>query len=128
MTAEAIGLLRVDELSQILNMPAFDGLDGAELFREREFLCRIPANEIMDTGAEDYVLVQGAIDLMATGPNGVKIIDYKYSSKTDDELKRDYFKQLNLYKKAVATILKINESTITAVIINIRSRRQIDIF
>lgn len=128
MTAEAIGLLRVDELSQILNMPAFDGLDGAELFREREFLCRIPANEIMDTEAEDYVLVQGAIDLMATGPNGVKIIDYKYSSKTDDELKMDYFKQLNLYKKAVATILKINESTITAVIINIRSRRQIDIF
>ncbi|MDE7330442.1 MAG: UvrD-helicase domain-containing protein, partial [Clostridia bacterium] len=121
------GLLNAEELCGILSMPVFSGLEGCELYREQEFLCRIPANEILSVSATDPVLVQGAIDLLAVGNGGVRIIDYKYSNKSDEQLVQTYFKQLNLYKKAVAAIMKIEESTISAVIVNIHLKRQIDI-
>lgn len=125
--SEAAALLDGGELAEILSMPVFSDLNGAELFREREFLCRLPANEIMPTSAEDGVLIQGAIDLMAAGSFGVKIVDYKYSVKSDEELIKTYEKQLKLYKKAVSIITKTNESKIETVIVNIHLRRQINL-
>ncbi|MDE7087211.1 MAG: PD-(D/E)XK nuclease family protein, partial [Clostridia bacterium] len=77
----------------------------ATLYREREFLCRLKAKEILETEAEDFVLLQGAIDLLAVGDFGVKIIDYKYSHKTDEQLIKTYTPQLNLYKKVTSAIL-----------------------
>lgn len=127
ITEEQSVLLDEGELSEILNMPAFDGLGGAQLFREREFLCRLPANEILETSATDGVLVQGAIDLLAVGDFGVKIIDYKYSGKSDAALVKTYSKQLALYKKAVSRIMRKAEDEIKTVIINVHLRRQIDI-
>ena len=103
-------------------MPVFCGLEKFDLFREREFLCRLPAKEILPSSAEDGVLVQGAIDLLAVQKNGgkeIKIIDYKYSHKSDEELKATYYKQLNLYKKAVSLIMKKPEKEIETVIVNI---------
>jgi ATP-dependent exoDNAse (exonuclease V) beta subunit len=114
-------------LVEILAMPVFDKLSGCTLYREREFLCQLPANQFLDTTADDGVLVQGAIDLLATGKGGTAIIDYKYSKKSDDELVSFYSAQLALYKKAVARILKINEETISTTIVNIYSRRQINL-
>jgi ATP-dependent exoDNAse (exonuclease V) beta subunit len=90
-------------------------------------LCKLPANQFLDTTADDGVLVQGAIDLLATGKNGTAIIDYKYSKRADDYLVSHYSAQLSLYKKAVATILKINEDTISTTIVNIFYRRQIQL-
>lgn len=55
ISAEQSALLVPEELSEILNMPIFDGLDGATLYREREFLCRLPADEILETTARDGV-------------------------------------------------------------------------
>ena len=125
MTAEAAALLDAEELSEILNMPVFAGLEGAELYREREFLCRLPANEILESQAADYVLVQGAIDLMARAGGEIRIIDYKYSHKSDAELIKTYSPQLALYRKAVSRILKIPEAAIRSAIVNIRLKRQI---
>ena len=125
MSAEAVALLSVDELVEILDMPVFADLQGARLYREREFLCRLPARDILPTQAEDFILVQGAIDLLAQGPFGVRIIDYKYSKKSDDQLKETYKAQLALYKKAVSKILKISEDKISTAIVNIYRRRQI---
>lgn len=127
MSPEQAELLSVENLESILAMPAFANLSGAVLHREREFLCRLPANAIMNTGAEDGVLVQGAIDLLAIGADGTAIIDYKYSRKDDESIKSYYSAQLALYKKAVARILKIDESTITTTIINIFTLREIKI-
>lgn len=127
LTDGQIALLDAGELSQILQMPVFSDLRGARIFREREFLCRIPANEIFDTAATDYILVQGAIDLLAEGKDGVTIVDYKYSGKSDEALTATYSKQLDLYKKAAARIMRIAESGIRTVIVNIRLRRQIEI-
>lgn len=120
-------LLCGEELAQILSMPVFADLNGATLYREQEFLCRLKANEILKTEAEDYVLVQGAIDLLAVGDFGVKIIDYKYSMKSDAQLIDTYTAQLDLYKKATAAILRCSPDKISRTIINIHARRQINL-
>ena len=66
------------------------------------------------------MLFQGAIDLLAIGEDKiVRIIDYKYSVKDADTLKKDYAPQLDLYKKATARILKIAPSTIKCSIVNL---------
>ncbi len=118
-------LLQVDALVEILNMPVFKKLEGAELYREREFLCRLPANEILETDADDAILVQGAIDLLARTEDGYLIIDYKYSRKGDEELIEAYRRQLELYKKAVALITRTDEKNVKTVLVNIYGKRQI---
>lgn len=120
-----LSLLSVDDLVNIVNMPVFEGLNKARLYREREFLCRLPANEIFDTDADDGILVQGAIDLLAETEKGYIIIDYKYSHKSDGQLIDTYSKQLALYRRAVSEILHIDENSIKTVIVNIFSKRQI---
>lgn len=128
ITAEQAEMLSADELSEILSMPVFDDLQGARLFREREFLCRMRACDILPhVEATDFVLVQGAIDLLACGDFGIKIIDYKYSRKSDEELVASYSAQLNLYKKAAALITGNSEEKISCVIVNIFKRRQINL-
>lgn len=127
ITEEQYALLDIENLVEILNMSAFSGLEKFTLHREREFLCRIPANEILDTRAKDYVLIQGAIDLLAVGGGRVEIIDYKYSKKSDNEILATYKRQLQLYKKAVALILKTDEEKVGTTIINIFSKRQITV-
>ena len=127
ITPEQAELLNADELFEIVNMPVFADIHGAELYREQEFLCRLKACEILDTTAEDYVLIQGAIDLLVRGSFGVRIIDYKYSHKTDEELIQTYSKQLDLYKKAVSAIWHVPEKEIGAVLVNIRTRRQVNL-
>ncbi len=127
ITAAQHALLNDGKLSEILNMPVFTGLENAQLYREREFLCRLPANQILETPADDLILVQGAIDLIAVSDSGVKIIDYKYSKKSDGQLKADYSRQLDLYKKATALIEGISADKISTVIVNLYSGAQINL-
>ncbi len=126
MSAAQRELVGASDLAEILDMSVFGGLDRATTFREREFLCRLPANEFLDgVTASDEVMVQGAIDLLCVTESGIKIIDYKYSRKGDDELIATYSKQLSLYKKAVALIMRVDETTIECAIVNIFRKRQI---
>ena len=128
MTSEQRELISARQISEILQMPVFDDLANAVTWREQEFLCRLPANGIMpDVSSCDEILVQGAIDLVAQGDFGVKIIDYKYSQKDDEKLIETYFRQLNLYKKALSAITGCKESEISAVIVNIYKKRQINL-
>ena len=127
ISEEQFELLDIDTLTEILNIPIFSKLGGAKLYREQEFLCRLPANEIMDTAASDGVLIQGAIDLLAKTDSGYKIIDYKYSHKDAQKLIETYRKQLALYKKAVALITRTDEEKIETIIVNIFRKEQIDL-
>ena len=91
-------------------------------------MCRLRANEILPgVSANDWVLVQGAIDLLAECGDCVKIIDYKYSHKSDEQLIKTYKAQLDLYKKAVAVITGNSFDKISCTIVNIFARRQIDL-
>ena len=125
LTAEQRALLSVDRLVKILSMPAFSALEGANVWREREFLCSLPANEVFNTPADDKVLVQGAIDLLAVGRRGVIIIDYKFVRLTPEQIKLKYKPQLDLYKKAVSLIAKVDINTISARIIDLRHLEEI---
>ncbi len=121
-------LLDAEELAEIVSLPVFDGLDGCGILREQEFLCRMSAPEVLGSGEEeDTVLIQGAIDLLVLGKSGYTVIDYKYSNKSDEQLKARYFKQLALYKNAVAKIKKLNPETIKTYIVNIRRKSVIEL-
>ena len=126
LSPEQLDLLKVERLVKILNMPAFSALGGAQLWREREFLCSLPADIVFDGApAEESVLVQGAIDLLAVTAEGVFIIDYKLVRLSTEALKAKYSRQLNLYKSAVARIMKVDERTIQARIIDLRHLKEI---
>ncbi len=124
---EQAALLDAGELTEILNMPVFGEFGEAVLYREREFLCRLKACDFMPVTSGDAVLVQGAIDLLVLRGDSASVIDYKYSSKSDEELVRTYSPQLALYKKAVAAICGMDEKNISTTIVNIFRRRQINL-
>lgn len=127
MTEDQASLLSTDNLVKILNMPVFSDFGNCTCYREREFLCRLPACLFEDTSAEDWIVYQGAIDLLAIGARGTAIVDYKYSKKSDEEIVRTYGKQLALYKKVVSRILKIDENAISTTIVNIFTLREIPV-
>ena len=125
LTAEQLSLLSVKRLCAVLSMPAFDFGEGAVTYREREFLCTLPANALFDTDAEDGVLVQGAIDLLVVGRGGVSIIDYKFVRMDAEEIRCKYSRQLELYKRAAGLIMGIDPATVSARIIDLRGLKEI---
>lgn len=127
MSAGQRALLDVPRLQKILSMPAFAAVKDATLFREREFLCALLASDVYETTAADKVLVQGAIDLLVVGKEGVSIIDYKFVKLPPEELKKKYSRQLNLYKKAAGLIMRIDPSAISARIIDLRHLVEINV-
>ena len=106
------------------------------LYKEQQFLVSLPVKDTyakkegVDAallGKEDgeEMIFQGAIDLLAVGER-VRIIDYKYSNSGEAALKERYKPQLDLYKLAVAKIMKIDVKTIRCSIVNIRKGFQVD--
>lgn len=124
MSAEQAALLSAKSLSAILSMSCFSRI-GGEVWREREFLCALPANAFLNTAAQDSVLVQGAIDLLCNDGGSCTIIDYKYSDLTPESLKAKYSAQLSLYRLAAGKILKIPPQDISAYIVNIRTLKEV---
>ena len=105
--ARLCGLLRTEypaldeaRLREILSMPVFGRLNGYALWRERAFLLSVPACEVLETDAQDELLVQGVIDLMAVRGEECVIVDYKYSSHGAAQLKETYAPQLRVYAAA----------------------------
>ncbi|MGN0789245.1 MAG: UvrD-helicase domain-containing protein [Christensenellales bacterium] len=108
-------MVRCDELSQeqrrmidpqiiadCLLSPSITLAKNNRHFREKNFVLDIPACEVLDgVVTDDKILLQGTIDLLIELPEGYVIVDFKYSSKSDEEIKRTYAKQLELYQLAV---------------------------
>lgn len=96
---ENIGLVDKNKLAA-----AFDAIGeetrGAEIYREQPFLFFADNIE----GADDGVLLQGVIDLLAVRGNEAEIIDYKTGFVTDDRREK-YERQLNVYAAAVEKVL-----------------------
>ena len=131
-----IELLSQEKLVEILCNPVFYSLQDMRLYKEQQFLVSLP---VKDTYAKkegvdealltkedgEEMLFQGAIDLLAVGKE-VQIIDYKYSTSGAAALKERYQAQLDLYKLAVAKIMKISPKDIRCSIVNIRKGFQVD--
>ncbi|MBQ7913314.1 MAG: UvrD-helicase domain-containing protein [Clostridia bacterium] len=130
-------LLSVSKLQEILSNPIFKEVYGARIYKERQFLASLP---VLDTyakrsdfdksklsfGKGEEMIFQGAIDLMAVSADGVRIVDYKYSSRSAAYLRAHYKPQLDLYRLAAAKILGIDEGKVHCVIVNIRQGYQVD--
>ncbi len=79
-------------------------------YREKQFMLDLPACEFLDTDSNDRVLLQGTVDLFIQGKErgGENIlVDFKFSRKSKQDVKKRYEKQLELYAKAVEECLGI---------------------
>lgn len=123
---EQIALLNVSQLDKILSLPCLAALAGRQIWREQTFLVNLRANELLPVSAADEIVFQGAIDLLCEDEAGYLIIDYKYSALGDDALRAKYAVQIALYKKAVARVMRVDENTVRARIVNIARCREIE--
>ena len=134
---EGYALLSLSKLKEILSNSVFKDLLGARLYKERQFLVSLPVadtyakradfdkNKLLRADGEEMIF-QGAIDLMAVTAEKVRIIDYKYSSRSAQYLRTHYKPQLDLYRMATAKILGIDTEKISCTIVNIRQGYQVD--
>lgn len=100
-------LLDVSVFCKVLSLPVIrstvaktDG-DKIKVYKEYPFMYRTSARSLGLADIDDEVLVQGIIDLLIVKGNKATIVDYKYSSLSEDQLVSKYGKQLSLYKTAV---------------------------
>ncbi len=122
-----VALLREDKLVEILSNSVFARLRGTRIYKEQQFLVSLPVKDTyakkeganVPAEGEEEMLFQGAIDLLSVGEE-VRIIDYKYSKRSAEELKRHYQPQLDLYRRAAAKILKTPLEKVRCSIVNIR--------
>lgn len=120
LSKEQLSLLQEEDLKRMLCLPAIASLKGKRIYREQKFLVRLPAREVLNADTEDEILLQGAIDLLYEDEEGYGILDYKYSSRNEEELKKTYRRQIDLYRKAVAAAFQVDEDTVRAKIVNIK--------
>ena len=95
------------------------------MLREQTFLLSLTAREAGLAGTDDAIVFQGAVDLLAETREGWLLLDYKFSSRSDDALRSGYAPQIALYKKAVAKAMRVSEDTVRARILNIAQCREI---
>ena len=135
---DAMKFLSIPKLVEILSNPVFQSLQGKRIYKEQKFLVSLPIKDTFGKqGAfeakfakenEEEMIFQGAIDLLAIGDNGeVQIIDYKYSKGGAEYLRTHYRPQLDLYRQAVAKIIKIPQEKIRCTIVNVYRGFQVDI-
>lgn len=131
-------LLSVEQLLKILSNPVFDEVKGMRLFKERQFLVSLPVkdtyaykagvDETLRTREDgEEMLFQGAIDLLAVGEDEIRVIDYKYSGRKPEALKKKYRLQLELYRMATAKILQKPKESIRCTLVNIYRGEQVEL-
>jgi ATP-dependent helicase/nuclease subunit A len=100
--------INLDGIKKALSLEVFKELANSKLYREQYFVCKVPASKVLqDYVGQEKIVLQGVIDMLAIKDDEAVIIDYKYSAKSRDKLLATYKKQLQLYKLAVETSLKI---------------------
>ena len=79
---------------------------NGKLYRERQFTLSLPASCISDTWSSDEpVLLQGIIDAYFEEEEKLILLDYKTDGKvTEEELKKRYGRQFELYRTALEQI------------------------
>lgn len=117
LTRENIEKINLDRIEKALSSGVTDCLKGFKLYREKTFICALPAKFVTETDSDEKVLVQGMIDLLAVCGDKAIIVDYKYSALDKESIVRKYKKQLDLYAYAVERVL--NKQVTAKIIINI---------
>jgi ATP-dependent helicase/nuclease subunit A len=98
--------------------------DAKEIHKEEPFYLNVSAKEVFESSVDDFILVQGIIDLFFINKNDELIlIDYKTDYIKPGEEKvliEKYKKQLELYKRALESGLKrkVNKMYIYSTVLN----------
>ncbi len=86
----------------------------SKVYKEKQFVMKAQAKEIIDTNCEDELLVQGVVDMFAIGAQNY-LVDYKYTqNKSNEKILEKYSKQLDIYSLAIekAFGIKLNKKYI----------------
>lgn len=129
-----VELLDKEKLLRILQIPIFAQLQDKTLYKEQQFLVSLPINEtyakyaeaVLDDNGEEMIF-QGAIDLLAIGEDEAWIIDYKDSVRSEEDIKRHYTPQLELYRLTVEKITKFPKENIRCFIVNLHHGYQVEL-
>ena len=89
---------------------------ACEHMREKQFMLRVRAKDVLEDGPEDKILVQGTIDLLIPDyKNGTAtVVDFKMSRLAPETVAKRYRRQLELYAMAAENGLglKVNKKLI----------------
>ena len=73
-------------------------------------------------------MIQGIIDCYFVDTKGdIYLVDYKYAAGDDEQIKKDYRHQLELYKTALSKALKIDKERIKTYIWNVDKQNSIEL-
>lgn len=105
-----------------------------KILREGNFLAALPVKDVYaftqtNFGAvgEETTLFQGTVDLLLMKDGYAHLVDYKYSTRSRESLKEKYLPQIELYRKAVAKIAKIDEKNVRCTLLNLLRAYAIDL-
>lgn len=125
LSEEQLALLDEEKLGRILSLPSLrEAAACGRVLREQTFLLSLTAREAGLAETDDTIVFQGAVDLLAETKEGWLLLDHKFSSHSEERLRRDYAPQIALYKKAVAKAMRVSEESIRARILNIALCRE----
>lgn len=108
VTADEIKKVDENIIFKVLSLPVMREASTRECRKEQVFLLHATHSSLVDGGIDDEVVLQGIIDLLVMGDKPI-VIDYKFSNKNAENLKKTYEKQLKLYQKAVKEILGVED-------------------
>ena len=127
ISAAALAEINTERIKRALSAKIFGELKNRKLYREKSFIVAADAASLYgDDGTRgEQVVMQGVIDLLATGEEDAFVVDYKYSRASAETLKHRYKKQLDLYAETVEKLLgkKVRSKTI----VNLYSGETIEI-
>jgi ATP-dependent helicase/nuclease subunit A len=105
-------MIDVNAIYQFILSPLAQRMNSAQkagkLFREKQFVIGIPANEInTDFKSDEIVLIQGIIDVYFEQEQGIIVVDYKTDKvevAMEQTLIHRYSQQLAYYSRAIEQI------------------------
>jgi ATP-dependent exoDNAse (exonuclease V) beta subunit len=75
--------------------------EGTKYYSEKQFIFRDKhSNLVQGSTIDDYVIIQGVLDLVVILDTGAIIIDFKTNKSSEDSMKSHYKLQLDLYARA----------------------------
>lgn len=104
--------INAEDIFKCIKSDIIQSAVGKATLREQEFMLNVKADEVLNNGIQDKILVQGVIDLVILDNNHngepvCVIVDFKKSSKPKDAIRNTYASQLELYAKATEYCLDI---------------------
>lgn len=108
MTEKQAEFIEIDKVKRVLSLDLFSEIKNHKIYKEQKFCQLVPASIITGVDVNESVLIQGVIDLVAVKDGKATLIDYKITTiESDDDVRKKYFTQLNLYKNAIESILNV---------------------